>query len=177
LTNDNSKDLFKTLYRSWCHNEVAAFALCLFVQVYEHATNLVLKLSEFEITVDTLMEIDKLVNLIESPIFMHLRMQLLEPEKYPFLFKSLYGILMLLPQSPAFHTLCNRLNSMTCMGELLLMPTSQNVVQQPQDIDWGLLLNHYVQVRKRHHDNIIKGNDNRLAGLKKKKILIKKPEP
>jgi len=156
LTSDSSKDLFIALYRSWCHNEVAVFALCLLSQVYEHATYLVLKLAEFEVTVDTLQEIDKLVNLIESPIYMYLRIQLLEPEKYPYLFKALYGILMLLPQSPAFHILRNRLSSMSSMGELLLIKRSPDAVQLPQDINWVHLLNHFIEVRKKHHDNIIK---------------------
>lgn len=38
------------------------------------------------------------VQLLESPIFIPLRLQLLEPHRYPFLLKALYGVLMLLPQ-------------------------------------------------------------------------------
>jgi len=47
-----------------------------------------------------------------------LRLQLLEPEKYPYLFKCLYGLLMLLPQSSAFVSLRNRLNAVSSMGFL-----------------------------------------------------------
>lgn len=45
-------------------------------------------------------QVDKLVQLLESPIFLHLRLQLLDVDSpsYPALLKSLYGILMLLPQ-------------------------------------------------------------------------------
>lgn len=32
--------LFTAIYRSWCHNAVAVFALCLLAQAYEHASNL-----------------------------------------------------------------------------------------------------------------------------------------
>lgn len=32
--------LFTTLYRSWCHNAVSVFSLCLIAQAYEHASNL-----------------------------------------------------------------------------------------------------------------------------------------
>lgn len=32
--------LFSTMYRSWSHNAVAAFSLCLLAQAYEHAANL-----------------------------------------------------------------------------------------------------------------------------------------
>lgn len=88
-------------------------------------------------TVNTLMELDKLVQLIESPIFMILRLHLLEPKKYPHLFKTLFGILMvrlahthdhfslihqLLPQSSAFTTLRTRLDAVSSSSILQTMP-------------------------------------------------------
>ncbi|RUS14647.1 vacuole-associated enzyme activator complex component, partial [Endogone sp. FLAS-F59071] len=127
LKNLDTKDgqmLFTALYRSWCHSAVATFALCLLAQAYEHASNLLQTFAELDITVNFLIQIDKLVQLLESPVFTYLRLQLLEPEKYPFLFKCLYGILMLLPQSSAFVTLRNRLNSVSSLGFLHIMPKS-----------------------------------------------------
>ncbi|KAJ3168387.1 hypothetical protein HDU87_001186 [Geranomyces variabilis] len=111
----NNQLLFTTLYRSWSHNAVAVFSLCLLAQAYEHAANLLTLFADLEITVPLLIQIDKLVQLLESPVFTYLRLQLLEPERYPYLFKCLYGILMLLPQSSAFATLRNRLNSVSSM--------------------------------------------------------------
>ncbi|RUP49195.1 hypothetical protein BC936DRAFT_143094 [Jimgerdemannia flammicorona] len=131
LKNLDTKDgqmLFTALYRSWCHNAVATFALCLLAQAYEHASNLLQTFAELDITVNFLIQIDKLVQLLESPVFTYLRLQLLEPEKYPFLFKCLYGILMLLPQSSAFATLRNRLNSVSSLGFLHIMPKSTTPV-------------------------------------------------
>ncbi|KAI1438169.1 vacuole morphology and inheritance protein [Xylaria sp. CBS 124048] len=98
---------FVALFRSWCYNAVATFSLCLLAQA-----------AELEMTVNILIQIDKLVQLIESPVFTYLRMQLLEPEKYPYLYKCLYGLLMLLPQSSAFAALKNRLNSVSAIGYL-----------------------------------------------------------
>ena len=46
---------------------------------------------------------------------MLVRLQLLEPDKHPHLFKCLYGILMILPQSSAFITLQTRLHSVSPM--------------------------------------------------------------
>ena len=92
--------------------------------------------AELEMTVNMLIQIDKLVQLLESPVFTckipvfdvrwlepnvtrpDLRLQLLEPEKYPYLYKCLYGLLMLLPQSSAFAALKNRLNSVSNIGLL-----------------------------------------------------------
>ncbi|KAF9967729.1 hypothetical protein BGZ70_008477 [Mortierella alpina] len=118
--------LFAVLYRSWCHNPVSTFALCLMAQYYEHAVALLQSFAEFEITVNLLIQVDKLVQLIESPVFTYLRLQLLEPERYPHLFKCLYGLLMLLPQSTAFATLRNRLTSVSSMGFIHLIPKTSS---------------------------------------------------
>ncbi|KIJ04957.1 hypothetical protein PAXINDRAFT_94074, partial [Paxillus involutus ATCC 200175] len=116
--------LFTTLYRSWCHSAVSVFSLCLLAQAYEHASNLLSIFADLEITVAMLVQIDKLVQLIESPVFTYLRLQLLEPERYPYLFKCLYGLLMLLPQSSAFVSLHNRLNAVNSAGFLHRFPAS-----------------------------------------------------
>ncbi|OLN87618.1 VAC14-like protein [Colletotrichum chlorophyti] len=125
LRNLESKDgqtFFVALFRSWCHNAVATFSLCLLAQAYEQAYNLLQIFAELEMTVNILIQIDKLVQLIESPVFTYLRLQLLEPEKYPHLYKCLYGLLMLLPQSSAFAALKNRLNSVSSIGYLHIAP-------------------------------------------------------
>jgi vacuole morphology and inheritance protein 14 len=101
---------------------VATFSLCLLAQAYEQAYNLLQIFGELEMTVNMLIQVDKLVQLIESPVFTYLRLQLLEPEKYPYLYKCMYGILMLLPQSSAFAALKNRLNSVSSIGYLHVAP-------------------------------------------------------
>ena len=67
--------------------------------------------------VDTLVQITKLINFLESPIFVYLRLQLLESEKYPYLLKCLYGLMMLLPQGKAFNALKHRLKNVKNLGE------------------------------------------------------------
>ncbi|KAJ5156292.1 Protein VAC14 [Penicillium capsulatum] len=127
LRNLDSKEgqmFFVALFRSWCHNAVSTFSLCLLAQAYEQAYNLLQIFAELEMTVNMLIQIDKLVQLLESPVFTYLRLQLLEPEKYPYLYKCLYGVLMLLPQSSAFAALKNRLNSVSSIGYLHGAPRS-----------------------------------------------------
>ncbi|KAF2455421.1 vacuolar protein 14 C-terminal Fig4p binding-domain-containing protein [Lineolata rhizophorae] len=118
LDSRDGQTFFVTLFRAWCHNAVATFSLCLLAQAYEQAYNLLQIFGELEMTVNMLIQIDKLVQLLESPVFTYLRLQLLEPEKYPHLYKCLYGLLMLLPQSSAFAALKNRLNSVSAIGYL-----------------------------------------------------------
>ncbi|KAK9370623.1 vacuolar protein 14 C-terminal Fig4p binding-domain-containing protein [Lipomyces kononenkoae] len=125
LRNLDTKDgtnFFISLFRSWCHNAVATFSLCLLAQAYEQAFHLLQIFADLEITVTLLIQVDKLIQLLESPVFTYLRLQLLEPEKYPFLYRCLYGLLMLLPQSSAFATLRNRLNSVSAIGYLHIVP-------------------------------------------------------
>ncbi|KAF9969664.1 hypothetical protein BGZ73_007910, partial [Actinomortierella ambigua] len=134
LRNADSREgqaLFTVLYKSWCHNPVSTFALCLMAQYYEHAVTLLQSFVDFEITVNLLIQVDKLVQLIESPVFTYLRLQLLEPDRYPHLFKCLYGLLMLLPQSTAFATLRNRLTSVSSMGFIHLVPKIPQGNQAP----------------------------------------------
>ena len=166
--------LFASIYRCWCHNAVAAFSLCLLAQAYEHASNLLTIFAELEITVSLLIQIDKLVQLLESPIFTALRLQLLEPERYPYLFKCLYGILMLLPQSSAFVTLRNRLNAVNGLGFLHSVPRSSYSARSGSkagsagsgggggggasgsgggsmaEIKWNDLLHHFRVVQNKH---------------------------
>ncbi|CAO0797422.1 unnamed protein product [Mucor circinelloides] len=172
LEHKDNQRLFNALYRSWCHNAVSAFSLCLLSQVYEHAANMLQIFAELEITVNMLIQVDKLVQLLESPVFTYLRLQLLEPEKYPYLFKCLYGILMLLPQSSAFSTLRNRLSSVSSLGFLHVLPkatpatssttaTSTSTdrkgsksgfakVEEISTIKYGDLLTHFKSVQSRH---------------------------
>ncbi|KAJ3271216.1 hypothetical protein HDV01_006949 [Terramyces sp. JEL0728] len=161
--------LFSALYRSWCHNPIAVFSLCLLAQAYEHASNLMTSFGELEITVQFLIQTDKLVQLIESPVFTQLRLQLLEPDRYPYLYKCLYGILMLLPQSSAFSTLRNRLNSVNTLAMLYASPPtpmqspppptqSRSVskkLQTPEPTNnivfkWGDFLQHFRNIQARH---------------------------
>jgi hypothetical protein len=74
-----------------------------------------------EVTVGFLMQIDKLVLLLESPIFVHLRLQLLDVESryHAPLLKSIYGLLMCLPQGDAFRLLNDRLTTVCNLRENL----------------------------------------------------------
>ncbi|KAJ4974133.1 hypothetical protein NE237_007307 [Protea cynaroides] len=112
LVNNAGKDLFVSLYSSWCHSSMATISLCLLAQAYEHASSVIQSLGEEDINVKFLVQLDKLIRLLETPIFAYLRLQLLEPGRYLWLLKALYGLQMLLPQqSLAFKILRTRLRT------------------------------------------------------------------
>lgn len=130
MVNPAGKDLFVSLYASWCHSPTATISLCLLTQAYQHASSVIQSLGEEDINVKFLVQLDKLIRLLETPIFSYLRLQLLEPGRYTWLLKSLYGLLMLLPQqSAAFKILQTRLGavpSYAFSGEQFKETSSEN---------------------------------------------------
>jgi len=98
LVDSCGKDLFQSLYASWRHSPMATISLCLLAQAYSHASCVIQSLGEEDINVKFLVQLDKLIRLLETPVFAYLRLQLLEPGKHTWLLKTLYGLLMLLPQ-------------------------------------------------------------------------------
>merc|ERR1711874_826382 len=107
LSSKESCQLFCCLYQTWCHSQIATVALCLLSGCYAHAGDLIRIIGDQEVTVEMLTELDRLVQLLESPIFTPLRMELLDNDQD--LISALYGLLMLLPQSEAFQLVRGRL--------------------------------------------------------------------
>ncbi|KAG7243480.1 hypothetical protein INR49_011036 [Caranx melampygus] len=164
LRTQESCALFCCLYRSWCHNPVATVSLCFLTQNYKHAYDLIQKFGDLEVTVDFLMEVDKLVQLIESPIFTYLRLQLLDVENNPYLIKALYGLLMLLPQSQAFQLLSHRLRCvpnpelMRTVDESKYMDSKQQVASKRAShtqMDYNELLQHFDRVQSKHLEPVV----------------------
>lgn len=191
LRNLDSRDgqtFFTVLFKAWCVNAVATFSLCLLAQAYEQAYNLLQIFAELEMSVNMLIQIDKLVQLLESPVFTYLRMQLLEPERHPHLYKCLYGLLMLLPQSSAFAALKNRLNSVSAIGYLHMpraapsatTPSSvstferQNRLKSREEgtIKWTELLEKFKSTQER-----VRRAQQRQLGLKDEREQSDRPPP
>ena len=125
--------LFLALLPSWCHSAVATVSLCLLAQAYSQACRVVCSLGDVETTVDLLVEVDQLVQLLETPVFTSLRLQLLVPSQHPSLLKTLHGMLLLLPvQSSAWVTLSARLQCVPTLHQLELAPSPpEENAQQP----------------------------------------------
>ncbi|GAX25894.1 vacuole morphology and inheritance protein 14 [Fistulifera solaris] len=160
-----SANVFATLFRCWCHNPVATFSLCLLARAYDLSFALVKRFSLMEdVTVGFLMQLDKLVFLLESPIFVHLRIQLLDVEA-PYhapLLKSIYGILMCLPQGDAFRLLNERLTAVCNLRENLgLRPVTDDLplpsIVAGKGLDMENLLQRYDHVTEQQRTALSKG--------------------
>ncbi|KAM9896270.1 hypothetical protein OXX79_007571, partial [Metschnikowia pulcherrima] len=146
--------LFSTLFKSWCHNTPSVLSLCLLTSNYELAFLIIKGLAESEVTYQLLAQLDVLVQLLESHIFLKLRLQLLEPEKHPYLYKTLYGILMIMPQSSTYTTLRNRLTSLTSFtqnnGSQSHIPSLTTPVSTPSAVGAGVnSSNAQLSIRKK----------------------------
>ncbi|XP_055700126.1 protein VAC14 homolog [Phlebotomus papatasi] len=155
IRNKKSATLFECLYKCWAHCPVSTLSLCLLAQCYQHVSALVVIFGNLEVTVEFLTEIDKLVQLIESPIFASLRLTLISQEKKcpdaHYLAQALFGILMLLPQTDAFLLLKNRLQCVPMYwGHNTEVDTSLSVENQ-SSIDFNALLEHFQKVQEFHH--------------------------
>jgi vacuole morphology and inheritance protein 14 len=155
---DETGQIFANIFHCWCHNPVATFSLCLLAQAYDLSFALVKRFAEMEdVTVGFLMQIDNLVHLLESPIFVHLRLQLLDVEA-PYhapLLKSIYGILMCLPQGDAFRLLNERLTTVCNLRDTLGVEACENDTRNSCSVsklglDMGRLLDRYDAVVAQH---------------------------
>uniref|UniRef100_A0A182P6U2 Protein VAC14 homolog n=1 Tax=Anopheles epiroticus TaxID=199890 RepID=A0A182P6U2_9DIPT len=155
IRNEKSASLFECLYKCWAHCPVSTLSLCLLAQCYQHVSEIVTLFADIEITVDFLVEIDKMVQLIESPIFASLRLALISHSNdnadAQHLSRALYGILMLLPQTEAFHLLNNRLK---CVPNYWSQPnkiSSKSTNESQCNIKFDELFTYFKYVQDLHH--------------------------
>jgi vacuole morphology and inheritance protein 14 len=111
---------FESLFQCWCLNPVSALSLCLLAEVYELSASIVMNFTSLATNVGFLVQAERLVQILETPTFARLRLQLLEPKLHPYLIKSLFGLLMILPQTSAYKILQSRLASVPLQSLLLL---------------------------------------------------------
>jgi vacuole morphology and inheritance protein 14 len=160
-TNDTrARDTLLGLYSCWCFDTTAAIALCLLTTAYSQAFRLVVLLGNSEISPQALVQVDRLVQLLESPVFSFLRVALLHPLENAALVKTMFGLQMLLPQaSPQYKALHVRLKSVPSVAQMDLAvgailgaraattPSITAVDPQATAVDWDNLERHCVAVQ------------------------------
>lgn len=96
---------------------ISTIQLFLLAQRYCCAYHIVNQLFKYELNVDIFIQIDRLIESIESPSFKFLRFQLTKNIHVDLLYKILTGILMILPQSSSYNILNKRLK---CIGPIFI---------------------------------------------------------
>lgn len=152
--NDDNLQLFKILFKSWSFNSPSLLSLCLLSENYELAYKVLEIIVDFEINLNILIQFDILIQLLESTIFTKLRLQLLKPEKYPYLYKVLYGILMVVPQSNAFKILKNRLNSIGNLNSINLNLFIEKAGDHSDTKQWDELLDNFREIQSANNQAV-----------------------
>jgi len=115
---------FSSLFHCFSASSAAALSLALLAQAYSLACDILAALAEPPLIQGmsaTVVELGQLVSLIEAPAFAALRLQLLDAHaQRPDLLRTLYSLLMLLPQGDAFRMLQQRLS---CVPRSLVVRT------------------------------------------------------
>ncbi|VDN06443.1 unnamed protein product [Thelazia callipaeda] len=150
LKSEDCVNLFECLYRTWAFQPIALLGLCILSQNYEHASILARHLWKVDITVPVLIEIDRLVQLIESPILSYVRLDLLDAKHQRPLTAVLSALLMMLPQTDAFNTLHKRIQCIPSFrvhegGEQNpAYANEQNPLRA--NVNFELLLHHFLNI-------------------------------
>ncbi|CCK69034.1 Vac14p KNAG_0B06040 [Huiozyma naganishii CBS 8797] len=178
---DNDPAFFNLLFKSWCCNPVSVISLGLISENYELVYSVLTAFANHELKLNDLIQLDVLVQLFESQVFTRMRLQLLEARKYPYLYKCLYGILMILPQSKAFDVLSRRLTSCNVWAPQMSNPrefikqrndsgyttdseSSQRLVGQNK-YRYEELLNYFNKVVSEEHQSMDSTSSNDIASI------------
>lgn len=88
-----------------------------------------------------------------------MRLELLEPERNESLVRTLYGLLMILPQSEAFGTLQRRLTAIPPSSSVIVAGKSSESTNKNKHtdgnhvgIDFARLLKHFESVQEKHKE-------------------------
>ena len=104
-----NSDYFEKLFNLFSYNPFCALLLVLLSNCFELGYFLILHISQMDLKSEDYIELSQVVQVFESSIFNNVRIKLLNPNKHKYLIKTLYAILLLLPQGQAFDSLSFRL--------------------------------------------------------------------
>ncbi|UKK01852.2 HEAT repeat containing protein [Theileria orientalis] len=123
LLTQEKRNLADQLQEIWSFNLSSALSFALWTEKYDLAEEIVNNISTSTLNVDFLVNLDQIVQLLDTHIFIRLRLHLLKPDVYPSLLKSLLGLSMILPQNETNRNLMRRLNisQLTLLGQQLRM--------------------------------------------------------
>ena len=156
LTYQRRSRLFHILLHSFSHNLVAATSLCLWGGACRTASLFLKQIDPLDISLIFLLELDKLVEMIERPLFRHLHVRMLETDKDPLaegsgtmLFQVLKSLLMLIPQSACYNVLRDRLVSTSRYRQSVIANNSHDD-EQNLSKETEIFVSRVLDVRRVH---------------------------
>ena len=105
------EELFSKLYSIWAISPISLLLLCIATEKFELAYNIILNLKNVKFNDDFFKKLGKLVESFSKENYEYFWQKLLAPYENIFFIKTLFGILMILPQGVAFDYLSDKLSN------------------------------------------------------------------
>ena len=158
-TNIIEDNLFEKLFNLWAFNPFSAVLLTMYCNYFELSYYLALELSKTKLQESDFIELCQVVQIFESSLFNNIRIKLLpfSTPSIPFsvLVKTLYALLMMLPQSNAFDALNNRIRSIKVISWLddddeddYLYENKKNNNEEISEANKKIIIDKYVKILK-----------------------------
>lgn len=152
--------LFHILLHSFSHSLVSTVSFCLWGGAYRTASMFLNRLVPLDINLMFLLELDKLVEMLERPLFRHLHVRMLEcyedtvaEASGAMLFQTLKLLLMILPQSTCYNVLKKRLVSISRFRQSASASMQQNNIGKSKvGAETELFVSRVLHVRALHCD-------------------------
>mmetsp|Transcript_105180 Transcript_105180/g.201963 ORF Transcript_105180/g.201963 Transcript_105180/m.201963 type:complete len:884 (-) Transcript_105180:29-2680(-) len=93
--------LLLDLLKAWFHCPVSTLVLCLWLHWFELAFEAAVRLARLEFNDDLQGQLREFVDLLDSPVFMRVRLAMLETRRHPALLHTILGLIALLPRERA----------------------------------------------------------------------------
>ena len=141
------KPFYEKIYKIFAYNPMCLLLFSIITEYYELSWNLLLNFMKIKLDDDFYIYLIEFVQLLENSQSNHIRMLLLHPHDNIYLAKTLYGILMLLPQGKAFNILSDRLYSIK--GLFKSMKEYYNGLEEKKNEDVDYFINIFLEIQKK----------------------------
>ncbi len=150
--NVNYRPLYEKIYKILAYNPMCLLVFCTITEYYELSWNLILNLKNIKFEDDYYISLSEFVQLMENSQSNHIRMLLLYQQQNIYLTKTLYGILMLLPQGKAYNSLSNRLYSIKGLFKYT-KEFNKNIEERTLE-DIKYFINIFINVQKKRKNKL-----------------------
>ena len=165
---DNTEyNLFEKIFCIWSLSPFLSVLLCMYCKYFELSYYLTLELSKLKLKQNDYIELCQIVQIFESSIFNNIRIKLINPKKNIYLVKTLYALLMLLPQSNSFDSLNNRIKIIKSLSKIdddeeddILDKKQKNLGYQLNPVNKRKIINKYINIMKERYQEKIEYEKN-----------------
>ena len=164
---DNTEyNLFEKIFYIWSLSPFMSVLLCMYCKYFELSYYLTLELSKLKLKQNDYIELCQIVQIFESSIFNNIRIKLINPKKNIYLVKTLYALLMLLPQSNSFDSLNNRIKIIKSISKIddeeddILYKKQKTIEYKISPVNKRKIINKYINIMKERYKEKIEYENN-----------------